>query len=260
MRKFDIKLDRTKVDSTVKEIESGSPFQFLVSLRELALLEDESSLVFEIARRGEMSLTQLRAVMGADSEVDRILAKLLSRGYLIERETPQGKLYSLSQKLNSPEPITSSEATEIRRKWTEAGQKGFLESYIRALYQASGADGLKIVARIMEEKGTNLADQISEVKGQGPKLAGLRYVELMKALGAPLEVVYIGDDQIRFRIGKCAYNFQSGEEALCQAVSRLDEVILTSLGCTISFISSRARGDAYCEGAVTNHGAGTHET
>jgi len=251
-QKYNIKLDRAKVSSTVKELESSSLFQCLVSIRELVLSDDETAMIFEVARRGGATLAELNAAVGSETDVDHILAELLKQGHLLEWKTRAGKIYRLSPKLDPPAPITPAKALEIRRNMTEAGRKGFLESYIRELYHALGDEGLRMIGKIMAEKGQQLADQISEVRGQSAKIVGLRFVELMKALGAPLSIVNTSDDEVRFRVERCAYNLQKGEVELCKAVSFLDEALVGELGCVIDYPKNIPKGDPYCEGVVTN--------
>lgn len=252
-RRFDIKLDQGKTRSTVQEMESSSLFQCLIQIRELVLTDDESAVVFEIARRGEASLDDLAQSIGLVVDLPEILAGLIAHEHLLERETSVGKMYRLSPKLTPPTPITSDDALQIRRNMTEAGRQGFLESYIRELYRTQGDQGLAVVAKIMTEKGQELAEQVSQVRGMGAKIVGLRFVELMKAMGAPLSIVSISDQEVRFRVEKCAYNLQEGEMVLCEAVSYFDTELVSKLGCTISYPKSVPRGDAYCEGVVTNH-------
>lgn len=255
-RRFSIQLDRAKVRSSVKEMESNSLVQCLVQIRELVLDDDEAAVVFEVARRGEASLDDIVASVDPAVSVQEILGGLVAQGHLLERALNGRRLYRLSPKLTLPTPITSDDALEIRRKMTEAGRQGFLESYIRELYRTQGDQGLAVVADIMAKKGQELAEQLSEVEGLGAKIVGLRFVELMKAMGAPLSIVSISDKEVRFRVEKCAYNLQEGEVALCEAVSFFDTELVSRLGCIISYPKNVPAGDAYCEGVISNQPAG----
>jgi len=234
-------------------MESNSLVHCLVHIRELVLTDDEAAVVFEVARRGEASLDDLVESVGPTVNIQEILAGLIAQEHLLERESGKRKLYRLSPKLALPTPITTDDALQIRRNMTEAGRQGFLESYIRELYRTQGDQGLAIVADIMAQKGRELAEQVSEVQGLGAKLVGLRFVELMKAMGAPLSIVSVSDEEMRFRVEKCAYNLQEGEVALCEAVSFFDTELVSRLGCTISYPKNIPCGDSYCEGIVTNH-------
>lgn len=242
---FQIHLDQRRIASHVQEIETSTLFQCLVAIRELALSEEETGLLFEVARRGEVAQGDLLTLAS-----EAALTRLGQAGYLVARETLTGPVYRVSPRLNPPRPITAADAADIRRKLTEAGRQGFLEAYIRELVATQGAAGLAVVGRIMAEKGAQLGDQIAEVQGQGPRIVGLRFLELMKALGAPLTLISATDEAVRFRVEHCAYNLQSGEGVLCDTVSALDQAVLRKLGCAIVYEQSVAQGDAVCEGVI----------
>jgi hypothetical protein len=154
--------------------------------------------------------------------------------------------------LNPPKPITPAEAIEIQRKMAEAGKQSVLEAYIRELQSSLGAEGLEVIERIMYQKGLQLADQMADVKGQGARIVGLRFIEMMRAMGTPIDIINITDEEIRFRVRKCAYNLQRGESELCRAVSAFDYAVIEKLGCTISYPNTIPKGNDYCEGVVRN--------
>jgi hypothetical protein len=248
MGKFKIELDQSAVDSTIREIESSSFFQSLINIKGLELSDEEQALIFEIARRKELSLAQLIAVMGAG--VKDTLARMVKEGYLVKSKEPEGEVYRLSVVLNPPKPITPAEAIKIQRKMAEAGKQSVLEAYIRELQSTLGTEGLKVIERIMYQKGLQLADQVADVKGQGARIVGLRFIELMRAMGTPIDVINITDKEVRFRVKKCAYNLQPGESELCRAVSAFDHAVIEKLGCTISYPITVPKGDDCCEGVI----------
>lgn len=247
---FTIDLDRTATEAAVRDIEANSFFQSLIKIRELDLDDEEESLIFEIAQRKEAPLAALQHLADGRRPLYDLLNSMVKRGYLVCVPVAGGEVYRLSALLNPPRPITTQEAIEIHRQMNEAGQQGVLEAYIRKLVSTLGEEGLRVTEQIMAEKGRQVAERLPGVIGQGAGIAGLRFIELMRANGTPIDIVYLNDDEVRFRVQACAYHLTVGEEAICEAVSAFDRALIQRWGCEIEYPITIPKGAAWCEGIV----------
>lgn len=250
-RRFTIELDNAAADATVRDIEANSFFQSLLRIRELDLDDDEQGLVFEVAQRKEARISTLHTLANGRRPLAQMLSRLVERGYLYYRASDeQDPVVYLGAVLNPPRPITSVEAIEIQRQMNEAGQQGVLEVYIRKLVDTLGEEGLRVTAQIMRDKGRQIAERLPETARQGPKIAALRFIELMRANGTTIEVVDLEGDEVRFRVANCAYHLKRGEQALCDAVSAFDAALLEAWGCEIQYPVTIPGGAEYCEGVI----------
>lgn len=248
-QKFIIQTDFDEVAEAVQKIEQDFAFRSVQAIKSLRLESDEERIVLEIARNGRATNQSLQRTLGLpQTTVERLLAQMIAKTYLVELPTINPPTYVLSFYLQPPKPLSPEVAHEINNQINREG--GVTNAYVRQIYDSLGEPGLKIIGNVMEEQGRKYAGALAAVRGGGPQVVGHRYIELMQANGAPLDCVEESETQVVYVQHECPYKLKNGEVELCNAVNGFDRALLSELGCSLKFTERIVEGASTCRAVI----------
>jgi hypothetical protein len=248
-QKFVIDADQGRIEEAVRQIEQDFAFQAVQAIKSLQLAPAEERVVLEISRQGRCSLATLHGVLGGDpDELAKLVAEMVAKTYLVEVPVITPPSYVLSFALQPPRPISPEIAHQINQQINREG--GVNRTYVEHIYRQLGEPGLQIIANVLSEQGSRYATALAEVRSAEAGVVGRRFVELMRANGAPLNVLKTSPEQVIFRQTECPYRLQAGQTRLCDAVNSFDRALLGELGCNIRYTARLVDGASYCEAVI----------